>query len=113
MKRAKKRPLPSTRQYDSDDGPLTDARHAATKSAVEKAHGRTRQMGKEIGRAERLSRILAIARYVWDSDDNALSFLTTPNLMLRNRSPLDVSTTEPGARRVEQLLWKLYFGIAA
>jgi putative toxin-antitoxin system antitoxin component (TIGR02293 family) len=97
VKRAKKRPLPSTRrQYDADDGSLTDAQ-----SAVEN------------GRAERIARIFAIARYVWDSDGNTLSFLSTPNLMLRNRSPLDVSITEPGARRVEQLLWKLYFGIAA
>ena len=42
MKRAKKRPLPITRQYDSDDDPLTDARHAAIKTAADKNHGRTR-----------------------------------------------------------------------
>ena len=33
--------------------------------------------------------------------------------MLQGRTPLDVSMTELGARRVEELLWKLYYGIAA
>ncbi len=33
--------------------------------------------------------------------------------MLQGRTPLDVSMTELGARRVEALLWKLYYGIAA
>jgi len=28
-------------------------------------------------------------------------------------TPLDVSMTEIGARRVEELLWKLYYGLAA
>jgi uncharacterized protein (DUF2384 family) len=33
--------------------------------------------------------------------------------MLQGRAPLDVSMSELGARRVEELLWKLYYGIAA
>lgn len=57
--------------------------------------------------------VYATARYVWDSDDDARAFLHAPHPMLQGQSPLDVSLTELGARRVETLLWKLYYGIAA
>ena len=68
---------------------------------------------EESERAERLARIFATAAYVWNSDDDARAFLTTPHAMLQARSPLDVSLTELGARRVEELLWRLFYGIAA
>lgn len=68
---------------------------------------------EESQRAERLARIFATAAYVWNSDDDARAFLTTPHAMLQGRSPLDVSLTELGARRVEELLWQLFHGIAA
>lgn len=68
---------------------------------------------EESERAERLARIFATTQYVWDSEDDARAFLNTPHSMLQGRTPLDVSMTELGARRVEELLWKLYYGIAA
>ena len=67
----------------------------------------------ESERAERLARIFATADYVWNSEDDARVFLGTSHSMLQGRTPLDVSMTELGARRVEELLWKLYYGIAA
>jgi putative toxin-antitoxin system antitoxin component (TIGR02293 family) len=67
----------------------------------------------ESERAERLARIYATAYYVWNSDDAARAFLHAPHPMLQARTPLDVSLTEIGARRVEELLWKLYYGIPA
>jgi putative toxin-antitoxin system antitoxin component (TIGR02293 family) len=67
----------------------------------------------ESARAERLARIFATAEYVWSSEHDAQAFLTTPHLMLQGQAPLDVSMTELGARRVEELLWRLYYGIAA
>lgn len=68
---------------------------------------------EESGRAERLARIFATAAYVWNSEDDARVFLATPHAMLQGRSPLDVSMSELGARRVEELLWRLFYGIAA
>lgn len=68
---------------------------------------------EESARTERLARVFATARYVWDSDDEARAFLNTAHPMLQNQTPLDVSLSELGARRVEELLWKLYYGIAA
>ncbi len=67
----------------------------------------------ESERTERLARIYATAQYVWNSDEDARTFLHTPHPLLEDRAPLDVSLTELGARRVEELLWQLYYGIAA
>jgi putative toxin-antitoxin system antitoxin component (TIGR02293 family) len=74
---------------------------------------RDRLTADESARAERLARVYATARQVWDSDDDARAFLHTPHPMLQGQAPLEVSLTELGARRVETLLWKLYYGIAA
>ncbi len=79
--------------------------------ATYKRRGRLSAEASE--RAERLARIFATAAYVWNSDDDARAFLTAPHAMLQGRSPLDVSLTELGARRVEELLWQLFHGIAA
>ncbi len=67
----------------------------------------------ESGRAERLARVYATAQYVWNSDDDARAFLHTQHSMLQGRTPLDVSMAELGARRIEELLCQLYYGIAA
>ena len=67
----------------------------------------------ESEKAERLARIFATTEFVWNSEANARQFLNTPHPMLQARTPLDVSMTELGARRVEELLWKLFYGIAA
>ena len=68
---------------------------------------------EESERTERLARVYATAQYVWNSDDDARAFLHAPHPMLQGRTPLDISMSELGARRVEELLWKLYYGIAA
>jgi len=67
----------------------------------------------ESARAERLARVFATAAYVWSSERDAQAFLTAPHVMLQGKPPLDVSLTELGARRVEELLWRLFYGIAA
>lgn len=74
---------------------------------------RDRLSAGESERAERLARVYATVQYVWDSDDDARAFLHAPHVMLKGQTPLDVSMTELGARRVEDLLWKLYYGTAA
>jgi len=68
---------------------------------------------EESARAERLARTYAIAQYVWDSADAARAFLHAPHPLLQDQTPLEVAMTELGARRIEELLWKLYYGIAA
>ncbi len=65
----------------------------------------------ESAKAERLARIFATAAYVWDSDDDAREFLHTPHPRLDGETPLRISMSELGARRVEQLLWELFYGL--
>jgi putative toxin-antitoxin system antitoxin component (TIGR02293 family) len=68
---------------------------------------------EESAKTERLARVFATARYIWGSEDDARAFLNAPHAMLQGRTPLEVSLTEIGARRVEELLWRLHYGIAA
>ena len=74
---------------------------------------RDRLTPEESERAERLARTYATARHVWNSDEDALTFLHTRNRSLRDRTPLEVSMSELGARRVEQLLWQIFYGLGA
>jgi putative toxin-antitoxin system antitoxin component (TIGR02293 family) len=64
-------------------------------------------------RTERLARIVATAEYVWDDPDLARRFLHELHPMLEGRSPVSVALTELGARRVEDLLWRLFHGLPA
>jgi putative toxin-antitoxin system antitoxin component (TIGR02293 family) len=63
-------------------------------------------------RVERLARVIATAELVWDSTDDARAFLSTGHAMLGGRRPIEVALTELGARRVENLLWSLFHGVA-
>ena len=74
---------------------------------------RDRLSPDESEKTERLARIFATANYVWDSEDDARAFLNTAHPLLGGRTPLDVALTELGARRVEELLWKLFYGMPA
>lgn len=74
---------------------------------------RERLNAQESERAERLARVYATALYVWDSVEDAQNFLHTPHALLQGRPPIEVALTELGARRVEELLWRLCYGIAA
>ncbi len=65
----------------------------------------------ESERTERLARVLAQAEYVWDDRDQAREWMSKPHRELAERTPLDVARTELGARRVEALLDRLFYGL--
>ena len=65
----------------------------------------------ESERTERLARVLAYAEYVWDDRDQAREWMSKQHRELSDRTPLDVARTELGARRVEDLLDKLFYGL--
>jgi putative toxin-antitoxin system antitoxin component (TIGR02293 family) len=90
-----------------------ERRHLLYRIVPEATYKRRRDKltADESGKAERLARIYATALHVWDSEDDARAFLNSPHALLGGRRPLDVSLTELGARRVEDLLWKLFFGL--
>lgn len=62
---------------------------------------------------ERLARVIATAEYVWDDQKEAPRLLKSPHAQVGGLRPIEVALTELGARRVEALLWKLLYGIAA
>lgn len=65
----------------------------------------------ESERTERIARVIATAEYVWDDREEARRFLLTPHPALSGSAPLAVARGELGARAVEDLLWKLFYGI--
>lgn len=70
-----------------------------------------RLTGEESQRTERLARVLAAAEYVWDDRENAREWMNAPHRELGGQRPLETARTELGARRVEELLDKLFFGL--
>ena len=72
----------------------------------------TRQVERLVGPG-RLAWIVATATSVWSDEDDAREFLSTPHPELERRTPLDPALTELGARRVEELDWKLFYGLSA
>ncbi len=67
---------------------------------------------QESERTERIARIFVHARRALGTEAEAREFMTTPHPELEGRSPLDVAKTDLGARRAEQILNALEFGLA-
>jgi len=74
---------------------------------------RTRLTLTESERTERLARVIAAAEHVWDNREDAREWLTKPHPELEDRPPLEAAMTELGARRAEELLDRLFYGIPA
>jgi putative toxin-antitoxin system antitoxin component (TIGR02293 family) len=74
---------------------------------------RTRLTAAESERTERLARVIAAAEVVWDDRAAAKDWLLTPHPELNGKKPLDAAMSELGARQVEELLDRIYYGIPA
>jgi len=68
---------------------------------------------EESERTERLARVIATAEHVWGDPAEARRFLTAPHPELNGKTALEASYAELGARQVEELLWKLFYGLPA
>jgi putative toxin-antitoxin system antitoxin component (TIGR02293 family) len=74
---------------------------------------RTRLTPAESERTERLARVIASAEVVWDDRASAKQWLLTPHPELKGKRPLDLALSELGARLVEELLDRIYYGVPA
>ena len=74
---------------------------------------RTRLSATESERTERLARVIAAAEYAWNDREDAREWLTKPHPELGKRPPLELAMSELGARQVEDLLDRLFYGIPA
>ncbi|WP_429565922.1 MbcA/ParS/Xre antitoxin family protein [Paraburkholderia sp. JPY419] len=52
-------------------------------------------------------------RLVWQSDRDAAAWLTTEHPELGGRTPLEAARSESGARRVEQILLRIFLASPA
>jgi putative toxin-antitoxin system antitoxin component (TIGR02293 family) len=74
---------------------------------------RTRLSHAESERTERLARVIAAAELAWNDREDARDWLTKSHPELGKRTPLESALTELGARQVEELLDRLFYGIPA
>jgi putative toxin-antitoxin system antitoxin component (TIGR02293 family) len=65
----------------------------------------------ESERVARLMRIMALATGALESEHRAREWLRSPLKVLAGKSPLDLISTEPGAREVEHVLGRLEHGV--
>jgi putative toxin-antitoxin system antitoxin component (TIGR02293 family) len=72
---------------------------------------RTRLKAPESERTERLARVIASAEFVWNNPEKAQRWLVKPHPELGRISPVECSLTELGARQVEELLDRIYYGL--
>lgn len=66
---------------------------------------------EESERLERVARLTALAEHVLESSAGAQQFLTSPHPLLDGEAPIDLAATDLGARRVENVLWQLEYGL--
>jgi len=73
---------------------------------------RTRRLSvAESEKTERLARVLAAAEFVFRDRKEGREWMSRPHPELHGRAPLDVARTELGARRVEDILGAILFGL--
>ena len=77
------------------------------RSTLQRREEEGRLRPAESERLERIARLATLAEQVWESEEAAQQFLTTPHPMLDNQAPIDLAATDLGTRRVETLLWSL------
>ena len=65
----------------------------------------------ESERTERLARVIAFTEYVWDDAGKAQEWLRKPHPELGRQTPIQCAMTELGARQVEDLLNKIFYGL--
>ena len=74
---------------------------------------RVRLPPRESERTERLARVIASAEFVWGNRTDAREWLNAPHPELEGKPPLEAALTELGARRVENVLDKILYGLPA
>jgi putative toxin-antitoxin system antitoxin component (TIGR02293 family) len=65
----------------------------------------------ESEKAERLARVFAAAEFVLEDRNEAQQWLVRRHPELENKAPVEVAQTEIGARRVEEVLSRLLYGL--
>lgn len=83
----------------------------SAKTAERRVRSGARLAPDESERVVRLIRILNQAEAVFENEENARKWMLKPLALLGGKSPLEMSSTEPGARAVEQALGRIEHGV--
>lgn len=81
------------------------------KSTLERRKGKTLSL-EESERTERVARLFVRATRALGTEAEAREFMTAPHPELNGRSPFEAARTDLGARRVEDILDALEYGLA-
>ncbi len=97
---------------------LSDKEIAETIGTSEKTLQRMRKKRApfsmvESDRLYRMARIFALASHVMGGDDLARQWLREPQYGLGEEIPIEVMKTEEGAKEVEELLYRIEYGVLA
>jgi len=65
----------------------------------------------ESDRAMRMARVVALAKEVLGSEEKASHWMSNPNRALGGKRPFDQLDTEPGVRSVEEILYRIAYGM--
>jgi len=65
----------------------------------------------ESDRTMRMARVVALAKEVLGSDEKASHWMSNPNRALGGKRPFDQLDTEPGVRSVEEVLYRIAYGM--
>ncbi|WP_130418413.1 MbcA/ParS/Xre antitoxin family protein [Edaphobacter modestus] len=65
----------------------------------------------DLAATERIARTLAKAEYTFRDTEEARIWMAKPHPELGNQAPEDVARSEDGARRVEDILGAIVFGL--
>jgi putative toxin-antitoxin system antitoxin component (TIGR02293 family) len=95
---------------------LTDEQIAASLRISQRTATRLRKTGLPLSpevsdQLYRIARLFTFTREVLGSDEAAREWLRTPQPGLNNETPLELVTTEVGAREVEDLLGRIEYGV--
>ena len=95
---------------------LTDREFAVSLGISERTLGRVRTTEGSLtpvagDRLYRLARIYALSKEVLEDGPRAMDWLRRPQVGLGGRIPLDMISTEAGAREVENLLGRIEHGV--
>ena len=84
------------------------------KIVPEATYKRKAKLSQEVSeKTVRIARLLNLASYILGNKENAIIFLTKRHSLLDRRKPYEAALSEIGARRVEDILWKIFYGIPA
>jgi len=83
--------------------------HRVVPAATFKRRHRLKLVESE--KTERLARVIALAELLWDDEDEAKRFLTTPHAELGRKRPIEAGLTELGARQVEDIVMRALHGL--